>query len=239
MIALVDYDNLERRDQARGLVNLADRVLSAVGPESIRAGRALSIRLYGGWFEGDAASRHALDLEPEIQRDFPRPLGAKDEAGNVVQVTVRMELARTLACDPLTPLTHTYRRRSLPYGLRCKPMPPQGCTALSGCPLIPFGVMLRQEECPQGGCLVRPGDVLERAEQKLVDSMLTVDLLFLISRNGARELCLVSADDDMWPGIRTALLTGASVVHVCPKRTLAAPEHYRALAVGNYRHIPF
>ena len=60
---------------------------------------------------------------------------------------------------------------------------------------------------------MRQNDVLQKWEQKLVDTMLVSDLIFLATR-GERDLVVVSSDDDIWPGIRTALQLGARVTQV-------------------------
>ena len=72
---------------------------------------------------------------------------------------------------------------------------------------------LEEQRCPGNGCTVRQNDVLQKWEQKLVDTMLVSDLIFLATR-GERDLVVVSSDDDIWPGIRTALQLGARVTQV-------------------------
>ena len=51
--------------------------------------------------------------------------------------------------------------------------------------------------------------------QKLVDTMLTADLI-QVSRPAATHIAVVTSDDDLWPGIYTALSQGATVHHVRP-----------------------
>jgi len=64
---------------------------------------------------------------------------------------------------------------------------------------------------------------MKRSEQKLVDTMLTADMIYL-AQAGVKDVCLVSSDDDLWVGIRTAILLGANVtqIHTMPGRDLAA-----------------
>ena len=83
-----------------------------------------------------------------------------------------------------------------------------------------------------------PGAVLQRAEQKLVDSMMVVDLLHLAEVT-PEPLVVVSADDDLWPGIRFALLRGTRVIHVVPQRGRAEREEpYRRLETLAYTRVP-
>jgi hypothetical protein len=58
-----------------------------------------------------------------------------------------------------------------------------------------------------------PSALISTTEQKLVDSMLTADLIHL-AHSGEQFVAIVSSDDDMWPGIITAVHAGAHVLHV-------------------------
>ncbi len=75
--------------------------------------------------------------------------------------------------------------------------------------------------------------VFYRSEQKLVDSMITVDLIHF-AMNKSESLVLVSGDDDMWPGIRYALLQDASIIHLVPKVTTRPGIPYKSLIMKGY-----
>ena len=81
-----------------------------------------------------------------------------------------------------------------------------------------------------------PGEVLAREEQKLVDTMLVVDLAHL-ARQGGSVLVVVSTDDDVWPGIRFALLLGAVLIHVHPIPGRSTPRQYRRLMTATYTEV--
>ena len=237
MIALVDYDNSPLLLRNRGLTATVTRVLSAMGSGTFSTERVLQIRLYGGWFRGRSMSPRAQQLVPQVRADFPRLVTVADENARVT-VLVRAELAYSLACDPDTHLTHTYRTRSVPTTLRCAALPFRQCTNPSACPIAGVESLVNDDECPGFECPVRPSDLLERPEQKLVDTMMTVDLVDLARRRG-QSLAVVSRDDDMWPGIRLALLSGATIVHVRPGGQSTIPRHYMPLTVGRYTHMTF
>lgn len=133
-------------------------------------------------------------------------------------------------------LTHTYRRRSLPPRLRCIATPFPNCAEPSHCPVARVEPFIRDGACPADGCVVTPGAVLERAEQKLVDSMITIDLVHLAEAT-SESLVVVSADDDLWPGIRFVLLRGARIVHVVPRRGGSTPDRYRRLRTAKYTQV--
>ena len=78
--------------------------------------------------------------------------------------------------------------------------------------------------------------MLAREEQKLVDSMLVVDLVHFAETTD-EPLVVVSADDDLWPGIRFVLLRGARVIHVIPRRSRVNRERYRRLETETYSQV--
>ena len=178
--------------------------------------QTVTCRLYGGWFDQQALSYGAQRLLPDVAREFPRAVPIVDQHGSHV-VLVRVELALSLLCDPTQQLTHTYRRRSIPPTLSCCRPPFTNCADSNSCAVASLEPFLRTHVCPRQGCSVEPTDVLDRAEQKMVDSMILVDMVH-VARQTNEPIVMVSADDDLWPGIHFILLAGAEVVHVLPRR---------------------
>ena len=235
MIILIDYDNLDTLVRQRGTRHVVSRLLDVLDSSHIAGARKVACRLYGGWFDEDESSRHAQLLIPELRRDFPCSVPVTGVDG-VQNVLVQVELARSLACDPTVALTHTYRRRSLPPRLRCEAAPFPGCAAPERCPIAALDPFIRNTKCPVEGCPAEPHTVLAREEQKLVDSMLVVDLVHF-AETTAEPLVVVSADDDLWPGIRFVLLRGARVIHVIPRRSRVDRDRYRTLETDDYSRI--
>ena len=232
---LIDYDNLDRLERQRGPRHVITRLLDVLGSWRTSWKRQVDCRLYGGWLDEDASSRNAERLVPDLRREFPCSVPVTGPEG-AQTVLVRVALARSLACDPALVLTHTYRRRSLPPRLRCEAAPFPGCAAPSRCPVAAIDPFIRNADCPVDGCPVEPRTVLAREEQKLVDSMLVVDLVHF-AETIDEPLVVVSADDDLWPGIRFVLLRGARVIHVIPRRGRVDRERYRRLETASYSRI--
>ena len=210
-------------------------LLASLDTRHVSGVRTINCRLYGGWLRGNASSRSAERLLPKLRRDFPCSMPVIGDTPSR-PVIVRAELARSLACDPVTLLTHTYRQRSLPPTLHCDAAPFPGCRSPSSCPIACLDPFLRQSICPAKGCWVKPRTVLRRAEQKLVDSMLIVDLIHY-AETTPELLVVVSGDDDLWPGIRFVLLRDARVVHAIPRNLRASPRKYRMLETDTYSRV--
>ena len=71
--------------------------------------------------------------------------------------------------------------------------------------------------CPIATCSVDNSDLVYRHEQKIVDTMLTCDLIYASKNNSQAHIMLISSDDDFLPPIRTALLNGSQIYRLHPK----------------------
>ena len=227
MIALVDYDNL--RVGGRDIQATVQQLLDKVGAARCHGERAVRFRLYGGWFEGIHLSKRAQRLSADIDSRFPRRMSVVN-GKLAVTLMITVELARRLVDDRID-LTHTYRRWSMPPTLSCLAAPFEACARPAQCALTGLAPFVNEAQCSVPACGVTPSSVLRKEEQKLVDSMLVVDLVHL-AQTRSEPIVLVSSDDDMWPGIRAALLCGARVVHV---RATKVPRQYARL-VQNYAY---
>lgn len=220
---LVDYDNVLEATRRQGVQVVVDRLLSAIGTATLSAWGRAEIRLYGGWYETDHLTREAQNISSALLASFPQVARVVDKDGSH-GIVVGVELARSLVIEPHFDLMHTYRQRGLPPGLKCDPPPYPGCT-LPACPLLVVHNFVSSRKCPETACLLEPHDILHRGEQKLVDTMITADLIQL-SLLGSDVLCVVSSDDDLWPGIRSALAKGATIVHVNTRPPRPLPSFY-------------
>ena len=205
-----------------------------VAPDSVAPdGNPALCRLYGCWYEERRLSGRARDLDDAIREAFPADLRlAPPEGDRTVDVSV--ELARRLSIEPDLDLFHTYRPRGAPRGLASRDLPFAGCVRPGECPLIPAHHLLAQGNCPALSCEVGPLEVFRRSEQKMVDTMLTADLIYAsraAPRGGRPQVAVVTNDDDIWPGIYTAVRQGAQVHHIRPVPRRAWP-YGAALSAG-------
>lgn len=237
MIVLVDYDNLDPVMRRRGVRETITRVLDTLGTKHLGGERRVECRLYGGWFERTALSNTAQRVASDLRRQFPMRTTVGDSGPKRDRtMLVHADLARSLICDPQVTITHTYRRRSLPPSLGCATVPFADCVEPTRCPIASISALMRDARCPVDACAVTPGSILTRQEQKLVDSMLVVDLIHL-AQTIKKPVAIVSADDDLWPGIRYALLRGTRVIHVMPRHGRSPLEPYRGLATATYSAV--
>jgi uncharacterized LabA/DUF88 family protein len=201
---------------------------SNVGEPGLR----VAVRLYGGWFEQSRLTKRAQDLLAEMAKSFPMMVQVgrgEDSRKTIVQVT----LARALVVEPQYELPNTYRLRGVPPLLSPAQLPLRRCANMSHCRLVDTLSLLATGLCPGSGCSVPIDRVMTKPEQKLVDTMLTADLVSL-SHSSCQVVVVVSTDDDLLPGIRVALHQGLIVHHVHTDKSRRTPKHYLRGIGENY-----
>lgn len=191
-------------------------------------------RLYGGWFDGVGFSRSAQRVSVEVQAEFPTTLRWSNAALSGTSL-VSVEMAYSLEVDPNRHICHTVRTRSFGARVDSDPSVHASCT-VANCPVKHVVDFLAGQQCPTHGCNVTQADLLRKTEQKLVDTMIVSDLLYLTMRNTS-GLVVVSSDDDLWPGIRTSIGLGGDValLHTRKRRTL--PGEYTIGLTSTLRQL--
>ena len=223
---LIDYDNIEVTDQAKGLIYLVETILSKMSPHEINEKNAV-VRLYGGWYENNNITRRAQKLNIDINHNFPRLVSMSDFK---TQVIVTVELATSLTVRPSIHLFNTYRKNGIPSGLKARHPINNGCSR-SGCLVIPVYNFVNEGICSE--CRSTKIDqIFFRHEQKLVDTMLTSDMISIARQD--LKYAIVSSDDDFWPGILTSISLGSIVYHFHTKPGHITPNHYLQTVAQNY-----
>ncbi|MGN7887494.1 hypothetical protein [Dyadobacter sp. 22481] len=224
-IVLVDYDNLDPRDRKRGLIFIVENTLSKFNKSEI-AEKNVQIRLYGGWYENNVITRRAQDINIEIVNDFPRSVLLDD---NKTAVITNVTLALSLAIEPRVHLLNTFRKRGVPSGLHTNHPRTTGCPS-AACPVVHVHNFVKTGVCSSCS-LATPENIFYRAEQKLVDTMITSDMIAIGHQE--KHFCIVSSDDDFWPGIFSAVIGGSVVYHMHTKGR-HTPPHYSSTVSSNY-----
>ena len=211
----IDYDNLLLSQKTAGILDVVTKALIQIPLAAVTTRAKCDVRVYGGWYEGSQITRLAQDVTIELQRDFPAvirlPFGSNDH----VSVYTNAELAVALLQEPGHHLFNTYRRKGKPANLRVVEPLDAGCIDAS-CVLPLMKKLLRTGNCPKSGCCITTGDLVYRHEQKIVDTMLSCDLIH--AGNGITDrVILVSGDDDFLPPLRAILLHGTPAVRFHPK----------------------
>lgn len=200
---------------------MVQRIFDTLGVAALTDTTRFRIRFYGGWYGRAALSQHGQELSAELDAVFPMRLVVGTRYASL-QLRVGAELASSMLADPTHDVLHTLRRGTPPlYNVHAIPF--RGCNEPTACPLAPIEGLIHRNRCPSDGCLASVSAVFPRPkQQKLVDTMLVSDLIYLACTTH-NPVVVVSTDDDLWPGIRTALHLGLPVHHIhTTKRTTPA-----------------
>jgi uncharacterized LabA/DUF88 family protein len=231
---LIDYDNVHEHDRRIGLSHVIAKITRLIDSQSIAGITRIVCRLYGGWFDSASPTRTAQFLTTEIQAHYP-----STTAMSATSVIVDVQFAKALLADPANVLTHTFRPYGQPPRLVCTPTPYRHCLLPGSCPLAPIASFINRGACTQSQCTTTPSDLLTRAEQKLVDTMLVADISHLAYAERKPLIVVVSADDDIWPGILSALLVGTAVHRIYPKPGFGVRKRYVVPRSAAYTHSVF
>lgn len=159
----------------------------------------LLIRLYGGWYEGVSMTSRASQLA-QIAADgdpFPLTHGGRSVAG-------RVELASGPIHTPGVVLPHTHRVRETAPRLRRTPGADEpSCCSDSACSARKLARWSEgpQKICPTEGCTVPYSRAFFGREQKMVDTMIAIDLIELTVSQRIGSVALISDDTDFVPAL--------------------------------------
>jgi uncharacterized LabA/DUF88 family protein len=213
MHILVDYDNLPPELKSNGPRAIADRIQSrliAGFPSYFLGNIRFEVRFYGGWHTRSSPSTRGARLLGEVQQFFPYMIRIPS-TGQIL--TINASLAESLLALPQQLLPHTYRTRAeVPQSYSVRSATALNCQHNS-CPADALVALFSTGHCPNSSCSRGIGEILSRAEQKLVDTMLVTDTIFL-ANSAEKQIVIVSSDDDMWPGMLTAMSLGTMVFHM-------------------------
>ena len=216
-VIFVDYDNLLPLQKNAGILDVVTKALVQMPFNTSAARIGCDVRVYGGWYEGRVMTRLAQAVAVELQRDFPTVirLAMQQSREGHHTVSISAELARSLPQEPSHYLFNTYRRKGKPANVRVEDPTIVGCVD-PDCILPMMKKLLRTGKCPKPGCGVAVGDLVYRHEQKIVDTLLSCDLIY--AAGGRVEyIGLVSGDDDFLPPLRAVLLAGTTAIWFHPK----------------------
>ena len=194
---LIDFDNIDKslRTNNPGLENRLYRTII-----SHKFYNEINLRFYGGWDYNKKPTNSAITLLPWIQT-YPHLINKS---------ILNAELVRSLSFETNN-LPFTFRRRNKNYIFDVDPS--EICRNDSTCDLYLIHTILNNHNC----CNKDIFNAFLFDEQKLIDTMICTDLLYLSTQNIV-DLFLVSSDDDFIPIIRYLCFLGKSIsiIHTRP-----------------------
>lgn len=198
---IVDFDNIPQTKLNLGLESFCESFIDSI-ESNLKQFHRIFFRLYGGWFLEVNLSHNAQCM---IQNNS-QVLGVPILYGiNQKKVVYTIEMAYSLLSTPLKQLHFTYREKGYPRGLSmidpsitCSTNPP--CVT---CNMLRFYSYFNNND--KTFCKQSRKKLFFRKEQKMVDSMMVADMLYLAYETLQDVIYVASSDDDLLPGIISAL----------------------------------
>ncbi|MCP4113081.1 MAG: NYN domain-containing protein [Desulfobacteraceae bacterium] len=165
----------------------------------------INFRLYGGWMENGLHTNTASKIQQAVSFfDFFLLFNRREKIfirGDIELVT-RLYLMPDLQWDDtVTTRSGISRLRLVNHGL------PTGCIGTNDtCPvriLFRFA-RKRAKKCPISGCNVTNKDAFRIVEQKMVDTMISCDIIALAEDNRVEGIIVTSDDFDLLPPLAVA-----------------------------------
>lgn len=217
---LVDYDNVDASYLAGGPVALSKIIVSALATTAAKYSRA-HVRLYGGWRTNGALTQAAQKLLPNVRAGSPALVSVP---GRTSSVTVSIEMAEG-PVGTSARFSETFARERGIRPFRANPNALKACVDILNCGLKSLYSLSHRQPCSCIGCDAVLGDLLVQDEQKMVDTLIVADLAHESLVTKASDVVVVSSDSDIWPGILLALMSGASITHIHPRKSWKTPRH--------------
>lgn len=197
---LIDYDNIEAlriAPSAERFAYVLAKVIDAHLASVDDSVNQLLIRLYGGWNEGGTLTQRASQVAQYMSDADPFPLV---RAGEVIAGT--LELALGPADRPGLSLPNTFRRRNGSIRLRRDPnLSHPTCPNDQSCGArqLTKWTSKATKVCPTRDCDVTSAQAFLVSEQKMIDTLLTTDLLTMFYVDQYYSVSVVSDDSDFLP----------------------------------------
>jgi hypothetical protein len=203
---LVDFDNLYKdvtgpdfhwvNHQLNKFVELA----LGVDPNV----EELVIRMYGGWIQGGILTARASALLSVLGGTSFFPIKHPKKDG-VLRGTIG--LATRLIGVPSVEWDDTRRvKNGLPKLRLAKETLPSKCINPASCPATTLSRFTKHKSklCPTPGCSVTNSEAFQTVEQKMVDTMIACDAIFLALDETQGHVLVVSDDSDVVPAVALA-----------------------------------
>ncbi len=216
LLLFIDYDNLLPTQKQTGLLDVVTRALNKFPFSEDGLRFKCEVRVYGGWYEGSDITPLAQAVTKELLDDFPVVIRIPmKDPGAIRSISTNAELALSLIQEPGHHLFNTYRRKGRPHNVRVQSPASVGCSDAE-CILPIVRKFIKTGNCPKDECGATCSNLIYRNEQKIVDTMLSCDLIFSGAKSSG-AICLISGDDDFLPPLRTVILNKGVAMRFHPK----------------------
>lgn len=156
------------------------------------------IRLYGGWYQGNVYSQKASELQVKLQ-----PMNIFPILRNGGRINGTIEMAeQQYGIDHIWYNTYQEKRGIQKVKIDWT-QTSSGCTRSSSCPVkvLHNFIKNRTHHCSTSNCSTVQENVFIRREQKMVDTMMTCDIISYCAEENVGAVYVISDDIDLFPAL--------------------------------------
>lgn len=232
---LIDFDNFSPPADAINPSAIRHRLIECIRSalESHGGASTIRVRLYGGWMDDGLLSRRGSEVASVLPALDPFPISRERSV-----IRGSLDLATSLLDDP-TVFADTYRRRGSIPRVRLTGTPlPDGCAeARDTCParILKQFTQSGKRLCPVAACSLTAEDAFVAHEQKMVDTLMSCDLLEMVSDPEYAGVSLVTADTDFVPPLLQAARRGRKTLHLITPMAQWSPQNVALLRARKVR----
>lgn len=208
VFVLIDFDNFyyahDRATNQTWLIHELNKVITAVFNYQPDV-KSIFVRLYGGWMENGMLTTAASLIQQELSANSIFPMPHPKSTG---LLRGGIEMATNLISIPFNIWDDTRKSKNGLPNIRVEHSAlNENCYRNADrCPALILKTFLKKKtrECSVVGCDGTNASVFKTIEQKMVDTLLTCDLLHLSNIHSVSTIIVMTDDFDIHPAIATA-----------------------------------
>ena len=229
-VVIVDFDNYFPKQMSEYPAERLETFFNLIISDILTNNSEISeiiIRLYGGWYQGNVYSRKASELQATLQGIslFPFTYNTSRIVGLIVMAEQMYGVNHIW--------TNTFQEKAGIQKVKID-WTRTGANCTHSAPKCPVKILSNfiknsSHQCSNTGCGTIQSDVFFRREQKIVDTMMTCDVLSFSEENDVTSIYIISDDIDLFPSIALSKAKNAdtNIIMVIKNRRL----------LGQYQNI--
>lgn len=201
-VVIVDFDNYFPKQMSEYPSERIETFFNTIISDIITNDAEISeiiIRLYGGWYQGNGYSRKASELQATLQGISLFPIII-----NTMRIVGSLEMAEQMYGVNHV-WTNTFQEKAGIQKVKIDwTRTGESCThSAPTCPVKILSNFIKNSShhCSNTGCSTIQSDVFFRREQKIVDTMMTCDILSFSEESDVNIIYVISDDIDLFPSI--------------------------------------
>ncbi|MCR9249411.1 MAG: hypothetical protein NXI20_03275 [bacterium] len=201
IVAIVDFDNVLGDyfdiENQTSLISAINEIISVC--LKVHETDFILIRLYGGWYNNGLLTNRASSILQALGSSNFFPIKKKN--GKICRGKVDLAGSLHAIPDMIWPDTYTRRKGLSHIRIDNEALEKHCIQDRPNCPahILRKFTKTKNKKCPSEGCEAINKDAFVVGEQKMIDTMMSTDIIDLAGIDQVGKLCIFSDDTDLIP----------------------------------------